>query len=75
MRRIGGSFLDPIVTGIFTVTGDSEEAIDFDPILQTLAAKSFERWLVIQAEQDPARAHLFPCARMATDYRRRANYI
>jgi inosose dehydratase len=48
------SFQDAIEAGVFTVPGDG--AIDFIPILQTLADHGFEGWLVVEAEQDPAKA-------------------
>jgi inosose dehydratase len=48
------SFQDAIEAGVFTVPGDG--AIDFIPILQTLADNGFEGWLVVEAEQDPAKA-------------------
>jgi inosose dehydratase len=51
----GWSFLDGVRAGVFTVPGDG--SIDFAPILQTLADDGFEGWLVVEAEQDPAKAH------------------
>lgn len=48
------SFQDAIEAGVFTVPGDG--AIDFITILQTLADHEFEGWLMVEAEQDPARA-------------------
>lgn len=48
------SFQDAIEAGVFTVPGDG--VIDFIPILQTLADNGFEGWLVVEAEQDPAKA-------------------
>jgi len=48
------SFQDAIEAGVFTVPGDG--AIDFIPILQTLADHGFEGWLMVEAEQDPAKA-------------------
>jgi inosose dehydratase len=48
------SFQDAIEAGVFTVPGDG--AIDFIPILQTLAEVGYQGWLVVEAEQDPAKA-------------------
>ena len=62
------SFQDAIEAGVFTVPGDG--AIDFAPILQTLAEADFEGWLVVEAEQDPAKAPPLQHARMARDYLR-----
>jgi len=50
----GMSFQDAIEAGVFTVPGDG--SIDFVPIIQALDRASFEGWLVVEAEQDPAKA-------------------
>jgi len=51
------SFLQGVVLGAFTVPGDQEGAIDFAPLMAILAEAGYgsdgERWLVIEAEQDP----------------------
>jgi inosose dehydratase len=52
-KATGRGFLDSIRAGIFTVPGDSNGAIDFKPILQTLATAKYEGWLMVEAEQDP----------------------
>ncbi len=66
------SFKDSIEAGIFTVPGDVEGFIDFDAILQTFADNDFEGWLVVEAEQDPAKANPLYYARMARNYLREA---
>jgi inosose dehydratase len=48
------SFLDAVRAGVFTVPGDG--SIDFVPIFQALAAIGYSGWLVVEAEQDPAKA-------------------
>jgi inosose dehydratase len=48
------SFLDAVVDGVFTVPGDG--MLDFASVLMPLAAAGYEGWLVVEAEQDPARA-------------------
>ena len=48
------SFLDGVRAGVFTVPGDPEGAVAFEPILRKLAAAGYNDWLVIEAEQDPA---------------------
>ena len=52
------SFLQGVLAGAFTVPGDQEGAIDFAPLMQILADAGYgtdaDRWLVIEAEQDPA---------------------
>lgn len=60
------SFQDAIEAGVFTVPGDG--AIDFVPILQALADVDFQGWLVVEAEQDPAKAPPLEYARKARDY-------
>lgn len=45
------SFLDAVVKGAFTVPGDG--SLDFEVIVKALAAKGYEGWFVVEAEQDP----------------------
>ena len=45
------SFLDAVVKGAFTVPGDG--SLDFEEIVRALAAKGYEGWFVVEAEQDP----------------------
>jgi inosose dehydratase len=52
-RAEGWSFLRAVVAGAFTVPGDQGGAIDFAPLLGTLAQAGYDGWLVIEAEQDP----------------------
>jgi inosose dehydratase len=47
-------FLDAVLAGVFTVPGDG--AIDYGPVLSPLAEVGYSGWLVVEAEQDPARA-------------------
>ena len=62
------SFQDAIEAGVFTVPGDG--AIDFVPILQTLADAGYRGWLVVEAEQDPAKANPLEYALKARAYLR-----
>ncbi|MEA5515810.1 myo-inosose-2 dehydratase [Nodularia sp. UHCC 0506] len=64
----GRSFLDSIRAGIFTVPGDLAGAIDFQPILQTLATANYQGWLMVEAEQDPNQANPLQYALMARQY-------
>ena len=59
------SFLDAVLAGVFTVPGDG--AVDFPAALRALAAGGYEGWLVVEAEQDPAKAHPLTYARMGRD--------
>ena len=49
------SFLDSVLAGVFTVPGDGD--VDFPPILKLLKQRGYLGWLVVEAEQDPAKAH------------------
>lgn len=66
----GLSFLDSIKTGVFTVPGDTEGAIDFAPILQELANDQYQGWLVVEAEQDPNKTNPLKNAVIARNYLR-----
>ncbi len=66
----GRSFKESIEAGVFTVPGDPEGCIDFGPILQALADANFEGWLVVEAEQNPAKATPLVYAKMARQYLR-----
>lgn len=56
------SFLDAVVEGVFTVPGDGD--VNFPAILQQLKAANYCGWLVVEAEQDPARADPLTYARL-----------
>lgn len=47
------SFLDAVIKGAFTVPGDG--SLDFEAIVRALAAKGYEGWFVVEAEQDPVK--------------------
>ena len=64
------SFHDAIQSGIFTVPGDPEGCIDFAPILQALADASYKGWLVVEAEQNPAKANPLAYVTMGRKYLR-----
>jgi inosose dehydratase len=66
MRKGDRSFLDAVVEGVFTVPGDG--AVDFAGVLGVLKAARYLGWLVVEAEQDPAKAHPLTYARMGHDY-------
>jgi inosose dehydratase len=48
------SFLEGVRRGVFTVPGDAEGGVAFEPVLKIAAEHGYEGWLVIEAEQDPA---------------------
>ncbi len=43
-------------------------AVDFASVLGVLKAARYRGWLVVEAEQDPAKAHPLTYARMGYDY-------
>jgi inosose dehydratase len=61
-RRRDQSFLDAVVDGVFTVPGDG--CVDYRALLEILRGAAYSGWLVVEAEQDPAKAHPLTYARM-----------
>lgn len=53
-RKNNWSFLTAVRNGAFTVPGDGD--VDFDPVFQVLSEAGYEGWLLVEAEQDPAKA-------------------
>ena len=64
-RKQDLSFLDAVLGDVFAVPGDG--SIDFDPILRALAGHGYAGWLVVEADQDPAKAHPLTHARIGHD--------
>lgn len=60
------SFLQAVRNGAFTVPGDG--CVDFDPILKLLSEAGYEGWLLVEAEQDPAKANPLEYAIKARSY-------
>jgi inosose dehydratase len=54
VREEGLSFLEGVRRGAFTVPGDPDGCIDFEPVLQVAAEHGYSGWVVIEAEQDSA---------------------
>jgi inosose dehydratase len=50
------SFLEAVTAGVFTVPGDGTGSIDFNSLFGYLRAMNYSGWIVVEAEQDPARA-------------------
>jgi inosose dehydratase len=65
-RRRDQSFLDAVVDGVFTVPGDG--CVDYRRLLEILRQAGYAGWLVVEAEQDPAKAHPLTYARMGFAY-------
>jgi inosose dehydratase len=56
------SFLDAVLGDVFAVPGDG--SIAFEPILKGLSENGYSGWLVVEADQDPAKAHPLTHARI-----------
>ena len=56
------SFMAAVLDGIFTVPGDG--FLDYASILRVLAEADYSGWLVVEAEQDPRKAHPLTYATM-----------
>lgn len=64
IRASDCSFLDAVIAGAFTVPGDPEGCIDFATITRKLVAMNYAGWIVVEAEQDPAKAPPYECSRL-----------
>ena len=59
------SFMGAVLEGIFTVPGDG--ALDYPEILAVLKDAGYTGWLVVEAEQDPKKAHPLTYATLGFD--------
>jgi len=60
----GWSFLDSVIAGVYTVPGDG--MVDFHAVFEAL--HGYSGWVVVEAEQDPAKAHPLTYAKMGHAY-------
>ena len=60
------TFRQAFLDGAFTVPGDG--CIDYKPFLTVLKNRNYKGWLVVEAEQDPAKANPFEYAKIGYDY-------
>lgn len=67
------SFLQGVRAGAFTVPGDG--CIDFAPIFDILDAAGYKGWMIVEAEQDPAKANPLEYALKAREYIRKTAKI
>ena len=60
------SFRDSFLNGVFTVPGDG--CIDYKPLLRILKENNYDKWLVVEAEQDPKKANPLKYAKIGHNY-------
>ena len=65
-RKNNWSFLQAVRNGAFTVPGDGD--VDFDPVFEVLSQAGYEGWLLVEAEQDPAKADPLEYAQKARKF-------
>lgn len=63
IRRADHSFNEGVRAGMFTVPGDG--CVDFDPLVRFVCESDYRGWLVVEAEQDPARVPPRPAVEAA----------
>ena len=68
IRAENGSFLDAVIAGAFTVPGDPEGCIDFQAVTDALKRMDFTGWIVVEAEQDPAKAPPLEYSRLGYEH-------
>ncbi|WP_136444063.1 myo-inosose-2 dehydratase [Pacificoceanicola onchidii] len=66
VRENNRSFLDAVMAGAFTVPGDG--CIDFQAVSNALKAMDYAGWIVVEAEQDPAKAPPFEYSKMGYEH-------
>ncbi len=60
------AFLDAVIAGAFTVPGDG--CIDFQAVAHKLKAMNYAGWIVVEAEQDPAKAPPYAYSKMGYEH-------
>ena len=60
------SFRKAFLSGAFTVPGDG--CIDYYPFIKELKKKNYKGWIVVEAEQDPAKANPLEYAKKGYNY-------
>lgn len=60
------SFIDALLAGAFAVPGDG--CIDYPAVFDSLAKAGYDRWLIVEAEQDPIVAPSLEHAKRGFDY-------
>lgn len=63
-RKEDWSFLHGVKEGLFTVPGDGD-LVDWSAIFDLLKQSDYQGWIVVEAEQDPAKADPLEYAQIA----------
>ena len=63
------SFMQAVLAGVFTVPGDG--FLDFPAFLSAAKNVGYNGWLVVEAEQDPAKANPYEYSKMGGEYLRK----
>ena len=66
VRANDRSFLDAVIAGAFTVPGDG--CIDFQAVADALKSMDYAGWIVVEAEQDPAKAPPYKYSKLGYDH-------
>ena len=66
IRENRRSFLDAVIAGAFTVPGDG--CIDFQAVTDKLKAMNYAGWIVVEAEQDPAKAPPYEYSKLGYEH-------
>ncbi len=68
IRAENRSFLDGVIAGAFTVPGDPQGCIDFQAVTDALNKMDYHGWIVVEAEQDPAKANPYDYSKLGYDH-------
>ncbi len=66
VRANNRSFLNAVIAGAFTVPGDG--CIDFQAVTDKLRAMAYNGWIVVEAEQDPAKAPPYEYSKLGYEH-------
>ncbi len=66
MKAKDAPFLNAVLAGVFTVPGDG--SVDYPSVFKVLKKANYAGWLVVEAEQDPKKAHPLTYAKMGYQY-------
>lgn len=69
LKAEGRSFLWGVQAGVFTVPGDGD-MVDWDNFFATVKEIGYDGWIVVEAEQDPAKADPLEYAQKARSFMR-----